>query len=71
MRLPLSSVVDPDPHGSAFIWLSWIRIGNADLDPGSWFSAIPNGFCTFVGMFFLPITLLKVYFSRKNSTFLI
>jgi hypothetical protein len=19
-----SSVVDPDPHGSAFIWLSWI-----------------------------------------------
>jgi hypothetical protein len=28
--------VDPDPHGSAFIWLSWIRIwihiGNADPD---------------------------------------
>jgi hypothetical protein len=26
------SVADPDPHGSAFIWLSWIRIciGNAD-----------------------------------------
>jgi hypothetical protein len=32
-----SSVVDPDPHVSAFIWLSWIRIwirtGNADPDP--------------------------------------
>jgi hypothetical protein len=27
-----SSVADPDPHGSALIWLSWIRIriGNAD-----------------------------------------
>ncbi len=35
----ISSVVDPDsdPHGSAFIGLSWIRIwiriGNADPDP--------------------------------------
>ncbi len=30
-----SSVVDPDPYGSALIWLSWIRIrvGNADPDP--------------------------------------
>jgi hypothetical protein len=36
----LSSVLDPDPHGSALIWLSWIRIriGNADPDPdrGAW-----------------------------------
>jgi hypothetical protein len=32
-----TSVVDPDPHVSAFIWLSWIRIWirirNADPDP--------------------------------------
>jgi hypothetical protein len=30
--------VDPDPHGSALIWLSWIRIriGNADLNQGAW-----------------------------------
>ncbi len=32
-------VVDPDSdtHGSAFIWLSWIRIriGNVDPDPGA------------------------------------
>jgi hypothetical protein len=30
--------VDPEPHGSALIWLSWIwiRIGNADPDPGAW-----------------------------------
>ncbi len=28
-------VLDPDPHGSALIWLYWIRIliGNADPDP--------------------------------------
>jgi hypothetical protein len=33
-----TSVVDPDPHGSALIWLSWIciRIGNADPDSGAW-----------------------------------
>ncbi len=32
------SVVEPDPPGSEFIWLSWIRIGieNADPDPGAW-----------------------------------
>jgi hypothetical protein len=31
-----SAAADPDPHGSALIWLSWIRIriGNADPDPG-------------------------------------
>jgi hypothetical protein len=31
-----TSVVDPDPDGSALIFLGWIRIriGNADLDPG-------------------------------------
>jgi hypothetical protein len=31
----LSSVVDPDPHGSEFVWLSWIRIriGNAGPEP--------------------------------------
>ncbi len=38
--LILFSVVDPDPPGPAFIWLSWIRIriGNVDLDPdpGAW-----------------------------------
>jgi hypothetical protein len=30
------SVVDPDAHGSALIWLSWIRIriGYAGSDPG-------------------------------------
>ncbi len=32
-------VPDPDPHGSALIWLSWIwiriRIGYADPDPGT------------------------------------
>jgi hypothetical protein len=32
-----SSVVDPDPHGTALNWLSWIRI-NADPNPdkGRW-----------------------------------
>ncbi len=32
-----SSVVDPDPHGIALIWLSCIRI-NTDLNPdqGRW-----------------------------------
>jgi hypothetical protein len=30
--------MDPDPHGSVSIWQSWIwiRIGNADPDPGAW-----------------------------------
>ncbi len=30
------SVLDPDPHRSALIWLFWIQIrnGNADPDPG-------------------------------------
>jgi hypothetical protein len=32
--------LDPDPHGSALIWLFLIRIqiriGNADPDPGAW-----------------------------------
>jgi hypothetical protein len=34
----LISVVDPDPHGYALIWLSWIRnsIRNADSDLGAW-----------------------------------
>ncbi len=27
------SLVDPDPHGSAFIWLSWIRTFNGNRDP--------------------------------------
>ncbi len=27
------SVVDPNPHGSAFIWLSWIRIHIGTADP--------------------------------------
>ncbi len=33
-----NSVVDPDPHESALICLSWIRnhIGNTDPDPGAW-----------------------------------
>jgi hypothetical protein len=34
----LTSVVDPDLHESALIWLFWIRnrIRNADPDPGPW-----------------------------------
>jgi hypothetical protein len=34
----VSSVVDLDPHGSAFIYLSLIRIciENLDLDPRAW-----------------------------------
>jgi hypothetical protein len=34
----LTSVVDPDLHGYALVWLSWIRnrIRNADPDPGAW-----------------------------------
>ncbi len=30
------SYADPDTHGSALIWLTWIlfRIGNAEPDPG-------------------------------------
>jgi hypothetical protein len=27
------SVVDPNPHGSAFIWLSWIQIHIGTADP--------------------------------------
>ncbi len=62
--------------GSAFIWLSWIRIrfriGNADPDSGAWkltkiyewtlFPAFQKGFCTFVGMFFdlLPILIMFI-----------
>jgi hypothetical protein len=52
------SVVDPDPLGSAFIWMSWIRIpirnADPDPDPGAWkltkidqktlFSVFLNGF---------------------------
>jgi hypothetical protein len=32
----LLSVADPNPHGSAFILVGWIRIriGNTDPDPG-------------------------------------
>jgi hypothetical protein len=29
-----SSAVDPDPYGSAMIWLSWIRIRVGNADPG-------------------------------------
>jgi hypothetical protein len=36
--VPASSVVDPDPHGSTFIWLSRIRGENADPDPGALFT---------------------------------
>jgi hypothetical protein len=64
-----------DPHRSAFIWLSWIRIriGNADPDPGAWklnkiykqIWVLPfqKGFCTFVGMFFdLLVITVPTYF---------
>ncbi len=38
--MPESSVVDldADPHGYAWIWLSWkrIRTRNGDPDPGAW-----------------------------------
>ncbi len=30
-----SCVSDPDQHGSALTWLSWIRIWNQDPDPGA------------------------------------
>ncbi len=32
------SVVNPDPPGTAFIWMSWIRIriGNANANPRAW-----------------------------------
>jgi hypothetical protein len=35
---PSRRIVDPDPHGSAAIWLSWIRIrlGRRNPDPGAW-----------------------------------
>jgi hypothetical protein len=29
----VSRVVDPYPHGSAFIWLSWIHLAVLDPDP--------------------------------------
>jgi hypothetical protein len=55
------SVEDPDPHGSEFIRLSWIRIrvGNADLGALKltkihkqiWFPIFQKSFRTF-GMFF-------------------
>ncbi len=28
--------MDPDPHESALIWLSWFRMENADPDPEAW-----------------------------------
>jgi hypothetical protein len=31
-----TNVVDPDPHGSALIWLSWIRICIGNTDPEEW-----------------------------------
>jgi hypothetical protein len=31
-----SSVEDPDPPASAFIWLSMIRIQIGNADPGAW-----------------------------------
>jgi hypothetical protein len=36
----LYGISETEPHWSASIWLSWIRIqifiGNADPDPGTW-----------------------------------
>jgi hypothetical protein len=53
----LGQFVDPNPRGSAFIRLSWmrIRIGNMDPDPGAR-KYIKNlfytCFSTYVGMFY-------------------
>ncbi len=51
-RYPRFFQMDPEQHGSAFIWLSWLRIGirNSNPDPGAWkFTKITNkpGFLPF------------------------
>jgi len=58
----LSSVSDPDPHGSALIWLSWIRIRiRIEIriqKQGKWHKETnkpdsqQNGLCTYVDMFY-------------------
>jgi hypothetical protein len=57
--------VDPDPPGSAFIWLSWIQIrieyAVPDPDPGSGKLTNLKGFCAFVGMFFDLSPTLSTY----------
>jgi hypothetical protein len=69
---------DLDPHRLGFIWLSRIRIGNANLDPGaSKLTKVLNnhGFlpfkkafiCIFVGMFFDLLPVLSIL-SCKYST---
>ncbi len=66
--LKKNSVVDPDSHGSACIWLSWIRIfvGNANPDPGArkltkinkctWIPAFQRGSYTFIGSVVDPLS---------------
>jgi hypothetical protein len=69
----LDSVLDPDQHGSAFIWLSWIRIriGNADPDSGIYhilqidlvlYKSLSKMLCTFVGTFFNILPSLSIFF---------
>ncbi len=70
--------MDPDPDGSAFIWLSWIRtqihIGNGSDSGPSKLINIKNksGFLSFKKAFVASLvcfSLLSVYFSCENSTF--
>jgi hypothetical protein len=60
---------DPDPPGSAFIWLSLVRIRIGNPDPGAWklakiykqtwICAFQKGFCTFLStVCFLTFYLL-------------
>jgi hypothetical protein len=67
------SVVDPDPHGSVFIWLSRIRTWNSYPDPGAWklakidkldwFHAFQKGFCRYlVGKSVVLFPSLSIFF---------
>jgi hypothetical protein len=59
-----TSVVDPDPPGSAFVWLSWIRIrfwecgsGSRSMEIGQNLQinlvfCLSKRLCTLAGMFF-------------------
>jgi hypothetical protein len=61
----LSSVLDPDPHGSALIWLSWNLIRVLTNKPD--FQPFKLDFCNYVpvGMFY-DILSTKSIFSGQN-----
>ncbi len=62
-----ASVVDPDPHESALIWLSWIRMGNADQDLGAWELTKINK--TWFSAFKKDIRSILIFFHVKIQLF--